>query len=207
MTHTIADAEAAIARHPDDLATLSMAADLLQELDDPRGEDFAACLDGRMTAEDLMRRHPACRYAMFVAAWAMEQCESCHRKRFVSYRELVYGGTITHTCSCCASDPEARAEALRLLAECGKVGTQRPPTNNWYFYWSLPDASPKERVCDRWWHAAHDRHPAGNKHPLARDVISARLALLDAYAAADPDTRRQWAEETRALTPTVEVAR
>jgi hypothetical protein len=49
VTHTVADAEAAIARHPTDLTQLSMAADLLTECGDPRGEDFAACLSGALS--------------------------------------------------------------------------------------------------------------------------------------------------------------
>ena len=175
MTHTVQDAEAAVARHPDDLATLSMAADLLMELDDPRGEDFAACLDGRMTAEEVMRRHPACRYAMYVAAWHM----------------LVMPNR----------GDAARAEGLRLLAECGKAGSVE------HGYWSGVPAKRKHIECvpESWWDAAV--RPLYRDRQAFSDPITNRLALLDAYAAADPGTRRQWAEETRALTPTVEVAR
>ena len=175
MTHTVTDAEAAIARHSDDLMQLSMAADLLIELDDPRGEDFAACLAGVITAEEVMRRHPADVSAMFVAAWAMTQ------------NALGYHCPGPPKCNQCS-----RAEALRLLAECGRVGEEgfgydittsgavgpQVIPVDWY------DPAFRARQFDFWW-----------------QVIPERLRLIDAYAQADPDTRRRWTEETRALTP------
>ncbi len=68
--------------------------------------------------------------------------------------------------------------------------------------------SPKEsdywrRVSQAWYDSLTlgERLVAKNQGPVAF-----RLALLDAYAAADPDTRRRWAEETRQLTAKPEEA-
>lgn len=211
MTHTVTDAEAAIARHPDDLMQLSMAADLLQELDDPRGEDFAACLAGTITAEEVMRRHPADVSAMYVAAWAMEnkatRCPRCRGTGRV-YVYMGHGDFRDDECWGCGKGGRdfdriqlLRAEALRLLAECGKVGSIHPPDPNWYFYWSIVDADPHELIGNEWWAAAN----ALAKSYLEGDAVTARLDLLDAYAQADPDTRRRWAEEMRAMKPREEV--
>lgn len=210
MTHTVTDAEAAIARHPESLEQLSIAADLLIELGDPRGEDFAACLVGTITAEEVMRRHPACRCAMFVAALVMEskafRCRICRGTGRV-YVYMGHGGFRDDECWECTDGIEtgvafvARAEALRLLAECGKVGSIHPPDPNWFFYWSIMDAYPHELISGEWWEAAREL----GKSFLEGDAVSARLDLLDAYAKADPDTRRRWAEETRALAPREET--
>ena len=201
MTHTIADAEDAIRRYPECLVTLSMAADLLIEQGDRRGEDFSLCLQGGVTGEELMRRHPADVSAMFVAAWRLAGADvtgACGRARC----DVRFDGPQGWCPLCRGSGVEsngnaARAEALRLLAECGKAG-MIDAVEGWYFYWSIPDRPDGERVCSGWWHATRGTRESG-EHQLLKDTVSARLALLDAYAAADPDTRRRWAEETRAM--------
>jgi len=207
VTHTIADAEAAIARNPQSLEELSRAADLLIEHGDPRGEDFSLCLQGGLTADELMRRHPACRCAMFVAAWSMEgkvfRCKKCSG----SGRAYIYtghGDCQEGDCWACLDGIEtgfdfaARAEALRLLAECGKVGMTReadwiadvggyfPETSQSYAAGSVATI----------WYEGMRRLAGSNCH-----AVRERFALLDAYADADPETRRRWADETRALTP------
>jgi len=206
MTHTVTDAEAAIARHPESLEQLCMATDLLIELDDPRGEDFAACLAGVITAEEVMRRHPADVSAMYVAAWAMDNLGRCGECRGTGrvYVYMGHGDFRADECWGCVETGAAfaaRAEALRLLAECGKVGSIHPPDPNQYFYWSIVSSGTHERINWGWWAAAN----ALAKSHLEGEAVSARLDLLDAYAKADPDTRRRWAYETRALTPREEV--
>lgn len=197
MTHTVADAEAAVARHPDSLEQLSKAADLLIELGDPRGEDFSACLAGDVTGEEVMRRHPACRYTMFVAAWAMVQCRLCQGVRYVTHRDAVYGGTITQTCSCCAADPFARAEALRLLAECGRVGEDNENLGrDTYSYWSIRAKPVFARVPFGWWYEADG---SAGRGLWGRSRVDSRLALIGAYAGAGPETRRLWADGTRKM--------
>ncbi len=209
MTHTIADAEAAIARHPTDLEQLSMAADLLQELGDPRGEDFAACLGGASSDEELMRKYPACRCAMFVAAWAMADNRPCSlcagRSGFRLCPDCCHwSGRVPKSCRCrgkrsikceCRDERAARAEALRLLAECGKVGGH--PSLG---YKTMAHMRDESSVSERWIDAALTYIPRGRSQ---YEVVPIRFAMLCAYAAADPNTRRQWAEETRALTPTL----
>jgi hypothetical protein len=194
VTHTIADAEAAIARHPTDLTQLSMAADLMQELDDPRGADFAACLGGDLSAEELMRRHPADVSAMYVAAWAMAGRGGCSRCKGDGWVYAGYDGG-REECPLCEGtgnghEGRLRAEALRLLAECGKVGRQSDEGPRYFCH----DVPAEEKVYAGWWSKAAD---------IALKTLFrvGRCHLLDAYAAADPDTRRQWADETRALTP------
>lgn len=185
MTHAIADAEAAIARNPESLQELSKAADLLIEQGDPRGEDFAACLAGDMTAEQLMRQHPACRYAMFVAAWAM--LAPVRRCRDRGWKD----------CDACET-MESQVEALRLLAECGKVGVVKEDdviADTGGYFPPTPTRYKAGSVATRWYEGM--RKLAGPNY----DTFDERLALLDAYAMADPETRRKWADETRALTP------
>lgn len=97
-----------------------------------------------------------------------------------------------------------RAEALRLLAECGKVGEKSttPKFDGGYWGQDVYDsyAGPPEDftidcvVSTKWADTAN----LGTVHvPLC--PIAARIALMDAYAAADPATRERWARETRAL--------
>jgi len=193
VTHTIADAEAAIARNPESLEQLCMATDLLIEAGDPRGEDFAACLAGTITAEEVMRRHPADVSAMYVAAWAMSSnCGMCNGAGF--YLDPANADWCL-PCERCGGSyfREARAEALRLLAECGKVGINRGG------YWGpcIPSAPPVSVVPLNWLWSANPE--------LDGEPVSLRMRLLDAYAQADPDTRRRWTEETRAMKPREEV--
>lgn len=206
MTHTVRDAEAAIARHPECLETLCKAADLLIEAGDSRGEDFAACLDGRMGVEPLMRKYPACRYAMFVAAWPLStraNCTRCDGRGW--YRDGHDYNRTTEPCEACGRTGRGKlplyAEALRLLAACGKVGREG---------FGYDDPVGREDDADfialavptEWWLSVSIDHT----HPGWADPVSERLALLDAYAAADPDARRRWAEETRAMTAPAEVS-
>lgn len=204
MTHTIADAEAAIARHPESLEELSKAADLLIEQGDPRGEDFSPCLAGGLTAEELMRRHPADVSAMFVAAWRLagegDECSECHDETgewtgFV--RPTPNYGSSWVPCLACRGSKlgaaaAARADALRLLAECGKVGCH--PSLG---YRTLPRLRDPASVPGDW---IEETLIARTRPPCQYETVRLRSGLLDAYAAADPDTRRRWAEETRALT-------
>lgn len=189
MTHTVTDAESAIARHPDDLMQLCMATDLLIELDDPRGEDFAACLAGVITAEEVMRRHPADVSAMFIAAWWLGGYRGCQ----------LCAGSAAFNCGACGCNASSggRAEALRLLAECGKVGEPG------FGYDDVLGHEPDSPcvVASHWWYDSN----LGVNCPGWADPVSERLALLDAYAKVDPDTRRRWADETRALTPREDV--
>lgn len=189
MTHTVADAEAAIARHPTDLTQLAMAADLLIEAGDPRGEDFAACLAGDLTGEELMRRHPADVSAMYVAAWEMSSnCGTCNGAGFYPKPD---NPEWVLRCERCGGNyfREARAEALRLLAECGKVGEG---FTGYFAY-----GSPKGTISGGWYREAI--YPHEDNRLIYCQVIPERLALLDAYAKVDPDTRYRWAAETRAL--------
>jgi predicted nucleic acid-binding Zn-ribbon protein len=117
------------------------------------------------------------------------------------------GGFTVHRCAPCDA-VFARAEALRLLAECGKVGRPefgygRMGRRDDAPIYALRDEQKRDapcRVSFDWFEAADALSP------LTQNMISGRLRLLDAYAAADPDTRRRWAEETRALTPQTEGA-
>lgn len=204
--HSIADAEAAIRRAPTSVEQLSMAADLLIDLGDPRGEDFAACLNGRLSGEELQRRHPACTSAMFVAALAMsgEACSRCEGSGFTT--SGGYDGT--HgldgpECEWCNwyGDRRNEAEALRLLAECGRVGSEH------HGYWSdvLP-CNHGECVPVSWWDVAIK--PLHRNHQAFHDRVRNRVALIDAYANADAATRQRWSEETRRLaTPRAEDAK
>lgn len=213
MTHTVADAEAAIRRHPESLEELSRAADLFIEQGDPRGEAFAACLSGGLTAEELMRQFPADVSAMFVAAWALDACKWCRGAGLGSYEDGNYGGMIPETCSCRRGGrASARAEALRLLAACGKVGEEMvcEPTGGHFVaggYWG-PDAgrdtNSQGTTVAVFWYARMSANFETVNHLLFNRLVN-RLALLDAYATADPGTRRRWAEETRALAAKGEV--
>jgi hypothetical protein len=90
-----------------------------------------------------------------------------------------------------------RAEALRLLAECGKVGHR---AFGYGIATKATDCDLQARVCLDWFYAA-DRGPMANG-----DVMVCRLLLIDAYAAVDTETRERWARETRALVPTEDPA-
>ncbi len=207
MIATIEDAERAVRENPQDLRTLSMAADLLQDLGDPRGEDFAACLLGTITAEEVMRRYSADVTAMYYAAWAMakeeDECSTC--REWIGVGQIPDDHSVRKTtwstCPQCrgtgSNGNAARAEALRLLAECGKVG--RPG-----FGYDDPFGREDDHdflqfvVPAGWWYTCLELVGVEDRYR----PVGERLALLDAYAAADTDTRRQWAAETRALSAT-----
>ncbi len=218
MITTIEDAERAVRENPQDLRTLSMAADLLQDRGDPRGEDFAACLLGTITAEEVMRRHPADVTAMYYAAWRMERvdemCESCDGEGWHRTRNPHTGWFGEVECATCDGtgrgnwDNTARAEALRLLAECGKVGEAKGDGVGGYWgldvyqsYFGPPNEFLPSAVVPTDW---ADTARLGTVD-VECDRVPARLALINTYAKADPDTRQRWAAETRALTAKEEV--
>ncbi len=207
MIYTVKDADAAIRRSPQSLEELSKAADLLIELGDPRGEDFAACLDGRLGAEALMRRYPACVSAMFVAALKIARvvvpCPSC----WGSGRSYFVEGPATFRVEQCqeceesvevGDDPAALAAALRLLAECGKTGTSYSPiytekTGYWPPNYAVghrpwPEDS---TVADSWFRAMCDLSTR-----RLNDAVNGRFTLMIAYAKADAATRERWRDET-----------
>jgi hypothetical protein len=99
-----------------------------------------------------------------------------------------------------------RAESLRLLAECGKVGAPRREVSpvHWlggYWHDCAEDVSELGTVSTGWVKSVDE---FGRQYDSADyyDPITNRLTLLDAYAAADQPTRERWARETRALVPT-----
>jgi len=91
-----------------------------------------------------------------------------------------------------------RAEALRLLAECGKVGGW---VNEQCRYWTPVMVVGRECVIPAgWWTAAgFNGVISGNLPTVHHGYIGNRLDLIDAYAAADRPTREAWARETRKL--------
>lgn len=115
------------------------------------------------------------------------------------------GGQCRGTCTTChgtgfvSNGNSLRAEALRLLAECGITGEEMGGGRD-YAIWSIGSKSAGVRVPQRWWVRADAIGTGLSRKPL----VDARLALLDAYAAADRDTREAWARETRKLAGWVE---
>lgn len=91
-----------------------------------------------------------------------------------------------------------RAEGLRLLAECGKVGYYGLN----YTYWSIEKQPADRRVPEVWWIRADSIGPGLWMTP----VVDSRLALIDAYADATDAERDRWQSETRALTPVTAVS-
>lgn len=224
MITTIEDAERAVRENPQDLRTLSMAADLMQELDDPRGFDFAACLLGTITADEVMRRHPADVTAMYYAAWSMdrtdEMCEECNGVgRVKTTGGVTFRGPSDSmwalrcpTCDGTGHDNRnnaARAEALRLLAECGKVGaTESPVYKGSCGYWPPNPTTgyrpwPDDSTVSEEWFDSMCGHRNDAYDP--DEPVDCRLWLLDTYAKADTGTRQRWAAKTRALTAKEEV--
>jgi hypothetical protein len=164
-------------------------------------------------AIEAMRRNvgtPGEAGAMLVLADVWEEHEAnvgCVRCRYTPGWNPAYIA-LSHqssTCPHCHGDGyvsngnSLRAEALRLLAECGKVGHEEEG----YFYpGTTRPGSDREAVSHGWY---EDSLPRIEGRVVAADIH--RLALMDAYAAADPATRERWARETRALVPGVECVR
>ena len=91
-----------------------------------------------------------------------------------------------------------RAEALRLLAECGKVGDDKG------YHPARYTGDPATTIPDVWYDTAilplFDSDTMEQyRHYCNR--MENRLALIATYAFADEATRRQWADATRATTP------
>jgi Zn finger protein HypA/HybF involved in hydrogenase expression len=143
--------------------------------------------------------------AMLVLADVWEEHEAnaaCVRCRYTPGYNPVYIGLAYQSAICpychgtgyVSNGNSARAEALRLLAECGKVGHEEEG----YFYpGTTRPGSDREAVSHGWY---EDSLPRIEGRVVAADIH--RLALMDAYAAADQPTREWWARETRALAVT-----
>jgi hypothetical protein len=132
-------------------------------------------------------------------------CQACDggQVKMRTNTGLIYG-----TCAVCqgtgyvSNGNSLRAEALRLLGECGKVGDAKV-AYHWMEGGQCYLQSGECVACDRsgvvpesWWDVAY--------HTESHDAVNARLGLMDAYAAADQPTRERWARETWALVPGVE---
>jgi hypothetical protein len=129
-------------------------------------------------------------------------CPECHARLWLPEQK---SGT---ACDACNGDGvvfvsngnSARAEYLRILAECGKVGVS-DSESAFFSYWSRSDCPAKGRVPNSMLDEALRTLSVRNERIT---VVGERIALMDAYAAADPATRERWARETRALVPGVD---
>jgi hypothetical protein len=117
-----------------------------------------------------------------------------------------WGEPICAACDLCdgagyvSNGNSLRAEYLRILAECGKVGVS-DSESAFFSYWSRSDCPAKGRVPNSVLDEALRTLSVRNERIT---VVGERIALMDAYAAADPATRERWARETRALVPGVD---
>lgn len=133
-------------------------------------------------------------------------CPECHARLWLPEQK---SGT---ACDACNGDGLAfvsngnslRAEYLRILAECGKMGISehRMISSNGYWGHSDQTRGTAGTVPSDLFNAAK-----GLDSSNFGDVVAERLALMDAYAAADQPTRERWARETRALVPGVTCER
>jgi hypothetical protein len=129
-------------------------------------------------------------------------CRECHARLWLPDQK---SGTACDACNGAgvvfvSNGNSARAEALRLLAECGKVGAK----NYGYGDRGIADETMagSASVADGWLHTAMRPFCPSDEGDFY-GIITNRLALIDAYAAADQPTRERWARETRALVPRV----
>lgn len=136
---------------------------------------------------------------------AAVRCEACSGNCWVDQDDdrEIERGRYTMSCPAChgagvvSNGNAARGDALELLGECGKVGESDR-------YWvgdDDPSAYSGEGTISRGWYEAAIM-------PIESDtlgVVVERIRLMDAYAAANQETRERWAAETRALVPKAEV--
>jgi hypothetical protein len=124
-------------------------------------------------------------------------CQACDggQVKMRTNTGLIYG-----TCAVChgtgyvSNGHSLRAEYLRILAECGKVGCDSEDVLNRGYWGPSTQDPPHTTVPD-------DLINSCDITMGSHDLIAERLALMDAYAAADQPTRERWARETRALGP------
>jgi hypothetical protein len=131
-------------------------------------------------------------------------CQACDggQVKMRTNTGLIYG-----TCAVChgtgyvSNGNSLRAEALRLLSECGKVGISEYSIVSSNGYWGHDDYTKGTAGT-----VPSDLFNACNGLDISTfgDVVAERIALMDAYAAADQPTRERWARETRALAPGVD---
>jgi hypothetical protein len=143
--------------------------------------DEALCMAAFADVWEEAEGMVGCEYGFGPLPGDHSECSRCHGSGYVS------------------NGNSARAEYLRILAECGKVGDTSGEFVANYAYWSISDRPHEMRVPDSIWNAAAEM--VGGEGLYGLSVISNRLALMDAYAAADQPTRERWARETRALVP------
>jgi hypothetical protein len=130
-------------------------------------------------------------------------CRECHARLWLPDQK---SGT---ACDACNGDGvvfvsngnSLRAEYLRILAECGKVGVS-DSESAFFSYWSRSDCPAKGRVPNSMLDEALRTLSVLDERIT---VVGERLALMDAYAAADLATRQEWERKTRAMVPGVDT--
>jgi hypothetical protein len=127
-----------------------------------------------------------------------DACDGGHVKMRTN-TGVIYGScTDCHGTGYVSNGNTMRAEALRLLAECGKVGSEDGTG-----YYDADDGDSCRfgagYVPAEWWEYEGEYEVTNVYCP-----IDNRLMLMDDYAAADQPTRERWARETRALVPGVD---
>lgn len=134
-------------------------------------------------------------------AEATVKCETCGGCGWVDQDDgrEIERGRYTMSCPAChgagvvSNGNAARGDALELLGECGKCGfhpmgyaSERGQKKSAFDYGRFA-------VPGSWWQKSEPFRPS------KWETIAERLALMNAYAAADQETRERWAAETREL--------
>ena len=156
-------------------------------------------------AVDLMRALPGCLQTMWAVAdvWeeneAFVECVACDGRGWHRNDPDPYAKS--YKCKTCngsrlvSNGNSARAEALRLLAECGKTGGSDEGSESlghWSYRVEVKSWVPRD------WLQEALVVMTRNGETVTR--VGERVRMMDAYAKASPETRRAWAEATRKLT-------
>jgi rubredoxin len=159
-------------------------------------------------AIEAMRRNvgtpgEALSMAAFADVWDEHEenvyCPTC-RPPHLRFGPVYRGNVLCNEChgiGYVSNGNSLRAEELRLLAECGKVGKEKFGYDDEVGHERTP-GSYKWTVPRWWWCAALHKMSEADWN----SIIADRLAIMDAYADADLATRQEWEGKTWELVPT-----
>jgi len=155
-------------------------------------------------AVEVMCKFPTCVQTMWAMADVWEEAEAIDKRcgNCDGVGRINYGLADGDCIPCdgggfVSNGNSLRAEALRLLAECGKTGVVTSvwdDTDSGTGYWTGTNEDiPEAIVPQEWWNLTWPRGKTA-------DPVGQRILFMHSYASADARVRMTLAAETRQLT-------
>lgn len=151
----------------------------------------------------MMRKLPTCVQTMWAMADVWEEAEAIDKRcDYCDGLGIIDADGAACQCGACGGNQfvsngnSLRAEALRLLAECGKTGTTSSvwgDSDTGTGYWTGSDRDIPEAILPQeWWNLTWPRGKTC-------DPVGQRILFMDSYARADWRVRMTLSQKTRRL--------